>query len=236
ANATLDADFVERPFGVAAGKYSMLAVSDTGTGMDAATRSRLFEPFFTTKEPGKGTGLGLSIVHGIVKQNGGEIMVYSELGKGTTFKIYFPVAQITSEISPADSRPVLSRGHETILLSEDEEGIRKLVHRLLARQGYNVLVAETPDRAIEVARQYNGTIDLLLTDIVMPRMSGFDLAKALRETRPQMKVLYMSGYTDNQVNHTWVLSSETPFIQKPFSAADLLQRLRDAFGTSAAAS
>ena len=185
ANAALDADYAGRHIGVEPGRYCMLAVSDTGVGMDAATRSRLFEPFFTTKEAGKGTGLGLSIVYGIVKQNGGEIMVYSEPGQGTTFKIYFPAVEVPVEVDSREDRAGQMRGNETILLCEDEEGIRKLVHKMLARQGYRVLEAETPDQALEVARQHGEAIDLLLTDIVMPRMSGFDLAKAVRDLRPQ---------------------------------------------------
>ena len=232
ANVALDADYVGRHIGVAAGDYCMLAISDTGMGMDAATRNRLFEPFFTTKEAGKGTGLGLSIVYGIVKQNQGEIMVYSEPGRGTTFKIYFPMAQAPSETAGGGRRAEPARGNETILLCEDEEGIRRLVQRVLTRQGYRVLEAETPEQALLAARE---PIDLLLTDIVMPRMSGFDVAKAVRELQPQAKVVYMSGYTDSQISHNWVMGPETAFLQKPFTAADLSEKLREALGNSAAA-
>ncbi|SPE31607.1 PAS sensor protein [Candidatus Sulfopaludibacter sp. SbA6] len=235
ANAALDADYAGRHLGVTPGQYCMLAVSDTGVGMDAATRSRLFEPFFTTKEEGKGTGLGLSIVYGIVKQNGGEIMVYSEPGQGTTFKIYFPTVEVPVEFTNGEDRPGQMRGTETILLCEDEEGIRKLVHKMLARQGYRVLEAETPEQALEVARQHGQAIDLLLTDLVMPHLSGLELAKAVRDLRPAAKVVYMSGYTDNRITHNWVLDPETAFLQKPFTAADLSRKLREVLGSSAAA-
>ena len=230
SNETLDAEYTGRHIGVSEGPYCMLAISDTGTGMDAATRSRLFEPFFTTKEKGKGTGLGLSIVYGIVKQNGGEILVYSELGRGTTFKIYFPMVEVPAEMLTAENRQIEMGGNETILLCEDEEDIRKLICRVLVKQGYHVLEAGTPDRAIEIARQHTDTVHLLLTDVVMPRMSGFDLAESVREIRPEMKVLYMSGYTDKQVANGWVLEANTPFIQKPFTGADLSQKLREVLG------
>jgi len=235
ANAGLDADYAGPHLGVTPGQYCMLAVSDTGVGMHAATRSRLFEPFFTTKEEGKGTGLGLSIVYGIVKQNGGEIMVYSEPGQGTTFKIYFPTVEVPVEFTNGEDRPGQMRGTETILLCEDEEGIRKLVHKMLARQGYRVLEAETPEQALEVARQHGQAIDLLLTDLVMPHLSGLELAKAVRDLRPAAKVVYMSGYTDNRITHNWVLDPETAFLQKPFTAADLSRKLREVLGSSAAA-
>ncbi|HEV3201042.1 MAG TPA: CHASE3 domain-containing protein [Bryobacteraceae bacterium] len=236
ANQTLDAEYVGRHIGVEPGPYCMLAVSDTGTGMDAATRSRLFEPFFTTKEAGKGTGLGLSIVYGVVKQNGGEIMVYSELGKGTTFKIYLPMAVVPAEFATTEERPSEMRGSETVLLCEDEPAIRKLVHSMLTKYGYRVIEVESPDDALRLARQDGEHIHLLLTDIVMPQMSGFDLAHAIREIRPQVKVLYMSGYTDNQVSRSWVLDPGTPFIQKPFTGVALTQKVREALGNSAAAS
>ena len=237
ANRMLDAEYVGRHLGVEPGPYCLLAISDTGMGMDAATRSRLFEPFFTTKEAGKGTGLGLSIVYGIVKQNGGEIMVYSEPGKGTTFKIYFPMAVVPEDFAASEDHPSEMRGSETILLCEDEAAIRKLVHNMLTRHGYRVIEAESPDQAIQICRQPEGeTIHLLLTDIVMPQVSGFELAKAIRETRPQVKVLYMSGYTDNQVSRSWVLNPGTPFIQKPFTAVALTQKIQEALGSSAAAS
>ncbi len=236
ANQTLDADYVGRHIGVEPGHYCMLAISDTGTGMDAETRSRLFEPFFTTKEAGKGTGLGLSIVYGIVKQNNGEIMVYSEPGQGTTFKIYLPMVEVSEELSAQEARASEFRGTETILLCEDEDAIRRLVHAMLSKQGYRVLNASTPEEALRLSTQTAGPIQLLLTDIVMPRSSGFELMKEMREKRPGLKVLYMSGYTDNQVSRSWAIEPDTPFIQKPFTAAALTQKVREALGTAAATS
>jgi two-component system cell cycle sensor histidine kinase/response regulator CckA len=236
ANRTLDADYLERHIGVQAGPYCMLAVSDTGMGMDAETRSRLFEPFFTTKEAGKGTGLGLSIVYGIVKQSNGEIMVYSEPGQGTTFKIYFPMVEVPEELPAPEVRASEFRGTETILLCEDDEAIRRLVHAMLSKQGYRVMDTSTPEEALQVSKQAGGPIQLLLTDIVMPRTSGFELMNAMRQTRPDLKVLYMSGYTDNQVSRSWAIEPDTPFIQKPFTAAALTQKVREALGGSAATS
>ena len=228
SNVMLDEHYAGRHIGVSPGAYAQLAVSDTGTGMSEETRSRLFEPFFTTKEAGKGTGLGLAIVYGIVKQAGGEIMVYSEEGRGTTFKVYLPLVEVPAEIAASEARLVGMRGSETILLCEDEEHIRKLVETMLGRQGYRVLVADTPAGAVEFARQHQGPIDLLLTDIVMPQKSGFDLAREIREVRPGIKLLLMSGYTDNRVSSSWVLDAGTPFLQKPFSAASLTHKVREA--------
>src|SRR5579871_1752081 len=236
ANQMLDREYSGRHIGVQPGPYCMLAVSDTGTGMDAATRSRLFEPFFTTKETGKGTGLGLSIVYGIVKQNGGEIMVYSEPGKGTTFKIFFPMAVVPEAFAVEEERTTEARGSETVLLCEDEAAIRKLVHAMLTRCGYQVIDAERPEEAVQLATKHTDDIHLLLTDIVMPQMSGFDLAKEIRQVRPRIQVLYMSGYTDNQVSRSWVLNPDTPFIQKPFTAAALSQKVREALRRSSTAS
>ncbi|HEY1339642.1 MAG TPA: PAS domain S-box protein, partial [Bryobacteraceae bacterium] len=226
ANTTLDENYLGRHIGVKPGPYVMLAVSDTGAGMTQETKSRLFEPFFTTKEAGKGTGLGLSIVYGIVKQNGGDINVYSELGKGTSFKIYLPMAGAAAEAWKSEAPLGDLRGSETILLCEDETVIRRLVQSMLAKQGYTVLEAETPEKALEMARQPQA-IDLLLTDLVMPKMSGFELAHAVREIRPEIKLLYMSGYTDQRITGTWTMAPDTPFLQKPFTAALLAQRLRE---------
>jgi two-component system cell cycle sensor histidine kinase/response regulator CckA len=230
ANRTLDAEYTGRHIGVTPGPYCMLAISDTGTGIDAVTQARIFEPFFTTKESGKGTGLGLSIVYGIVKQNGGEVMVYSEVGKGTTFKIYFPLTAVPGESSSAAVHPPEMGGTETILLCEDEISIRKLVRAMLVKFGYQVIEAETPERAVEITRTSPDPIHLLLTDIVMPQINGFDLAHKVQGMRPQVKVLFMSGYTDNQVSRSWVLDPGTPFIQKPFTAASLTQKVREAIG------
>jgi len=235
ANQVLDTGYVGRHIGVTPGPYCLLAISDTGMGMDAQTRSRLFEPFFTTKEAGKGTGLGLAIVYGIVKQNGGEIMVYSEAGKGTTFKIYLPMVEAAEEQPKAAGAHVAIRGSETILLCEDEGSIRKLVRTMLEKQGYRVLEAGGPDEAVRISQETAAPIHLLLTDIIMPHTSGFDLAKRLREIAPAMKVLYMSGYTDNQVSRVWSQQPDAPFIQKPFTAEGLAQKLREALCSSATA-
>jgi PAS domain S-box-containing protein len=233
ANIFLDDGYADRHVGVKPGHYCMLAVSDTGTGMTPEIKSRIFEPFFTTKESGKGTGLGLSIVYGVVKQGSGDIMVYSEVGKGTTFKLYFPMTEVPAVMAEANTRVEQLRGSETVLLCEDEERIRKLVYAMLAKQGYKVLEAETPDAAMRMAREYAGPIDLLLTDIVMPQMSGIELAKSVFGMLPEIKVLYMSGYTDNRVNAGWVLEPNVPFLHKPFTAAGLMQKVREALGTEA---
>ncbi|HEV2446417.1 MAG TPA: PAS domain S-box protein, partial [Candidatus Sulfopaludibacter sp.] len=236
AAVTLDENYTGRHIGVTPGPYVMLAISDTGCGMSDETKSRLFEPFFTTKEAGKGTGLGLSIVYGIVKQNGGEIVVYSELGKGTTFKIDLPIAEAPAALPAGEQRTQQARGSETVLVCEDEPGIRKLVIALLTKQGYRVLETENPRDALEILQAHNGSIHLLLTDIVMPRVNGFELARQARALRPNIRVLYMSGYTDNHVSASWNLDPSTPFLHKPFTAATLAQRVREALETPAAAS
>jgi PAS domain S-box-containing protein len=228
ANVVLDENYVDRHVGVKPGHYCVLAVSDTGMGMSAEVKARIFEPFFTTKESGKGTGLGLSIVYGVMKQSGGDIMVYSEEGRGTTFKLYFPMAEAPAEGVAANRGILELRGSETVLLCEDEGRIRKLVLAMLIKHGYKVLEAETPELAIGLARDHSGPIDLLLTDIVMPQISGNDLAKTVQELRPKVKVLYMSGYTDNRVNASWVLDPDVPFLHKPFTAAGLMQKVREA--------
>lgn len=234
-NVMLDADYAGRHIGVRPGPYVMLAISDTGTGMTEETKRRLFEPFFTTKDPGKGTGLGLSIVYGIVKQNGGEIMVYSELGRGTTFKIYLPAATMPAELAVAEERANGMRGSETVLVCEDESGIRKLVVAMLSKNGYSVLEAEKPQEAISMLHNQDGAIHLLLTDIVMPQINGFELARIAREVRPAIHVLYMSGYTDNQVSANWTVDPGTPFLHKPFSASTLAHKVREALTSPAAA-
>jgi two-component system cell cycle sensor histidine kinase/response regulator CckA len=233
ANVFLDDSYADRHMGVKPGPYCMLAVSDTGTGMTPEVKSRIFEPFFTTKESGKGTGLGLSIVYGVVKQSGGDIMVYSEVRKGTTFKLYFPMTEVPAVMAEAKGRVEELRGCETVLLCEDEERIRKLVFAMLVKQGYKVLETGAPEAAMRIAREHNAPIDLLLTDIVMPQMSGFDLAKSVMEMRPEIKVLYMSGYTDNRISASWVLESSVPFLHKPFTAAGLTQKVREVLGAEA---
>jgi signal transduction histidine kinase/CheY-like chemotaxis protein len=236
AAARLDEHYAGRHFGVAPGSYVMLAISDTGVGMDAATKARIFEPFFTTKEPGKGTGLGLSIVHGIVKQASGEVLVYSEPGHGTTFKMYLPAVDTPADAGHGDQIALEARGGETVLVCEDDAHILNLVHTILERHGYRILEAATPRAALELAGAHDGEIHLLITDIVMPEKSGFELAKDLKTIRPNLKVLLMSGYTDRRVSGSWVLTPETPFLQKPFTAATLTRKIREVLGHELAAS
>jgi CheY-like chemotaxis protein len=194
--------------------------------MDEATRARIFEPFFTTKEPGKGTGLGLSTVYGIVKQSGGDIMVYSEPGQGAAFKIYLPARESSAINLPAThAQPALSRGSETILLVEDEDMVRDLVRTVLRAAGYRVLEAAHGEAALSLAAQHQGAIDLLMTDVVMPHMGGRELAEQLKALRPGMKVLFTSGYTDDTVVRHGVLEAE--FLPKPFSPGGLASKVRE---------
>jgi CheY-like chemotaxis protein len=207
----------------------MLTVSDTGMGMDAETQTHIFEPFFTTKELGKGTGLGLATVYGVVKQSEGYIWVYSEPGNGTTFKIYFPRVDEPVEVAEI-GRPKAAqlRGSETILIAEDAEPLRKLTCSFFESNGYKVLAAGSGAEAIKMAAEYPEPIHLLLTDVVMPRMSGPELANRLTAARPEMRVVYMSGYTDDAIVHYGVLEPGTFFIEKPFSRDVLLGKVRDA--------
>ena len=213
---------------VTPGRFALLAVSDTGVGMDEKTRAKIFEPFFTTKGQGKGTGLGLATVYGIVKQSNGFIWVYSEPGQGATFKVYFPViesAPATDQLGKTEE--ITPRGVETILLVEDSDGVRDIARRVLERQGYHVLVASSASGALELARGFSGTIHLLLTDVVMPEMSGRVLSETFAQEYPDAKVLFMSGYTDDAVVRHGVLQAETPYLQKPFSPHALAGRVRE---------
>jgi PAS domain S-box-containing protein len=228
ANVDLDEDYCRLHPGVKAGKYVMLAVTDTGTGMDAETQAHIFEPFFTTKEPGKGTGLGLSTVYGIVKQSGGWIWVYSEVGLGTTFKIYLPkVEEVVSPDRSSGPRSMLPRGTQTILLVEDQEGIRDLARPFLENIGYKILEASNGEMAIQIARQFKGKIDLLLTDLVMPKMGGRELAQRLVALRPDVRVLYMSGYAEYAPAYAGTLEDDAFRLQKPFSMDALAHKVRE---------
>ena len=227
-NVSLAADSHFSDVQVVPGRYVLLAVSDTGIGMEAATRARIFEPFFTTKAPGTGTGLGLSTVYGIVKQSGGYIFVYSEPGQGATFKIYLPRVDGTAEKRPAgDSEDSAPRGTGTILLVEDEEVVRNLTREILEQVGYTVLAASGAAEARALCEAHTGPIHLLLTDVVMPETGGRELSVALAPLRPGMRVLFMSGYTDNAAVLHGVVESGSAFLQKPFTPAGLAHKVRE---------
>jgi CheY-like chemotaxis protein len=209
------------------GAYVLLTVADNGFGMDANTTARVFEPFFTTKAQGRGTGLGLSTVYGIVKQSGGHITVSSELDRGTTFRVYLPRVDEPVDRLPTAPAPRLLDGTETVLVAEDEAGVRRLIQRVLEHHGYQVLAVATPHDAIEMARGFAEPIHLLLSDVVLPHMSGRALASHVTDIRPEVRVLYTSGYTDNTITQLGVLEPGTPFIQKPFTPDTLLRKVRE---------
>jgi len=233
ANVELDEHYVQRHVTVTPGSYVMLAVSDTGCGMDAETQARIFEPFFTTKEPGKGTGLGLAMVYGIVQQSGGYIWVYSEVGRGTTFKIYLPRVAAEPPVAPSGERGAPPRGSETILLVEDEAQVRALARLVLEGCGYTVLAASCGDEALRLAAEHLGPIHLLLTDVVMPGMSGRELAQALAARGHPVPVLYTSGYTNDAIVHHGVVDDEFVLLQKPFTPDALARAVRRALDTAA---
>ena len=228
ANVELDESYARNHVAVTPGRYVMVSVSDTGVGMIPEVKERVFEPFFTTKERGRGTGLGLSTVYGIVKQSGGNIWVYSEPKKGTTFKIYLPrVDEPLEELMERVESKELPRGDETILVVEDDDEVRKLAVRILRRQGYTVLEGSHGDEAYNICEQHGGPIHLLLTDVVMPQMSGRELAERMASIRPEIKVLYMSGYTDNAIAYHGILEKGINYIQKPFTVDGLARKVRE---------
>jgi PAS domain S-box-containing protein len=232
-NVHLDETYVRTHLGVEPGEFVMIAMTDTGHGMDAATRQHIFEPFFTTKQQGKGTGLGLATVYGMVKQAGGDIWVYSEVGRGTTFKLYFPrVQEAVPDLAEgkSDSR---ASGGETVLVVEDENAVRDLTVKMLKQLGYVVLAAASGPEALEISRSDPRRIAALVTDVVMPHMSGRQVADELLLVRPDMKVLYLSGYTESTVIHHGVLDSAVDFLAKPFSREALGQKLREILGKPA---
>jgi two-component system, cell cycle sensor histidine kinase and response regulator CckA len=228
ANAEIDQEHAARQAGVNPGRYVELAVTDTGSGMDAKTLARMFEPFFTTKEKGRGTGLGLSTAYGVVKQSGGNIWVQSEPGRGTTFKVYLPrtFAAATATIVPAPTGARRPTGTETVLVVDDEEALGKIAERTLRKSGYTVLTAASADEALLAGAAHPGDIHLLLTDVIMPKMNGRALAHELSKTRPAMKVLYMSGYSDDAISLRGVLEEGTSLLEKPFTATELARKVR----------
>ena len=229
ANVELDEEYSRRHYPMTPGSCVMLAISDTGCGMDAETQAHIFEPFFTTKETGKGTGLGLATVYGIVKQSGGYVWVYSEVEQGTTFKIYLPLVE--EALEAAEVKAVAAAGgSETVLLVEDEGEVRSLARRVLEEKGYRVLEAGNGEDALLVAEQHKGPIHLLLTDVVMPGMSGRELGERLTPLRRDMKILYMSGYTDDAILQHDVLGPDTAFLQKPFTPDAIARKLREVLG------
>jgi len=233
ANVTLDANYARFHAPAKPGDYVMLAISDTGMGMDAETQAHIFEPFYTTKGL-KGTGLGLSTVYGIVKQSEGYIWLYSETGKGTSFKIYLPRFSATGEAlatQPALAQEQTSKGHETILLVEDEENLRRLARQSLENKGYNVIDAPDGAAAIKISQAHPGPIHLLLTDVIMPGMNGRELANKLSPTRLEMRVLFMSGYTENHIGHNGTLDEGITLLQKPFTLSALRSKVREMLDT-----
>ncbi|MGH8120992.1 MAG: ATP-binding protein, partial [Gammaproteobacteria bacterium] len=229
SNVELDKNYAALHPEVKAGPYVMLAISDTGTGIKPEDQTHIFEPFFTTKEKGKGTGLGLATTYGIVKQSGGYIYLYSELGIGTTFRVYLPPAELADSLGGVlpETRQLLSRNHETILLVEDENNVRSLAHMILKSCGYNILEAESGDAALRLCEQHQGPIHLLLSDVIMPGMNGQELASHLMPGYPDMRVLYVSGYTDDVITHQGILTEGTVFLSKPFTSEALARKVHE---------
>jgi two-component system cell cycle sensor histidine kinase/response regulator CckA len=233
--ANLGPDYAQTHFNVTPGRYVSLAVTDTGQGMTKATQDHLFEPFYTTKDIGKGTGLGLSTIYGIVKQNNGDIWVYSELGKGSTFKIYLPAVENQIESAPSEPGKTIRSGNETILLVEDEAGLRQMTKELLERLGYTVLAAASGPEAIRISSLHSGFVHLLLTDVVMPNTSGREVSERLRRLGRPTRVLYMSGYPSETVVHHGVLEPNVGFLEKPFTPESLARKVREVLDAPVAA-
>jgi len=228
SNVEIDEEYSARHPALLPGSHAMLSVTDAGCGMDANTKARIFEPFFTTKEVGKGTGLGLSTVYGIVQQSRGSVWVYSEVGIGTTFKIYFPcVSPVLENAAPSDKPVKVEGGSQTILLVEDETALLEVTHRSLETLGYAILAAQSPAEAIRISEGHPGPIHLMVTDVIMPGMSGAQLASRLSVLRPEMKVLYVSGYTDGSIVRHGVLKAGLAFLQKPFPPKTLAQKVSE---------
>jgi PAS domain S-box-containing protein len=234
SNAVLDEEYAARHDDVTPGEYVMLAISDTGVGMDEEVRRHIFEPFYTTKKRGEGTGLGLASCYGLVRQARGHIWVYSEPNHGTTFKIYLPRVYATPASASAPTPPAPIGGSEVILVVEDEELVLRLAVRVLEMNGHRVLSATTAEAAMTVAAEYRGNIDLLLTDVILPKMNGRQLAQKLTAQRPGLRVLYASGYTDNMIVHHGVLDAGVEFLQKPYMPSTLMRKVRDVLGRPAA--
>src|SRR5216110_3175322 len=226
-NVDLDADYPTDRVTIPAGRYVMLAVTDTGTGMDAQTKARIFEPFFTTKAVGKGTGLGLATVYGAVQQSGGHIWLYSEVGQGTSFKIYLPRVDAVHAPAPVAEAAVVLDGSETVLVAEDEDAVRQIIEKALQARGYKVMVARDGSEALALASRHAGQIDLLVSDVIMPDMNGRVLSQRLTQGRPTIKTLYLSGYTDDAILHHGVLEEGVAFLQKPFSLGALARKVRE---------
>jgi two-component system, cell cycle sensor histidine kinase and response regulator CckA len=226
-NVDLTENYATHHLNAKPGPHVLLSVSDSGHGMDQATRERLFEPFFTTKTPGKGTGLGLSTAFGIIKQSGGSLEVYSEPDRGTSVKVYLPRIDQPAALDPEELKRKVARGSETILLVEDDEMVRNLVRETLEREGYHLMAEADPVEARHLAERFRGTIQLLITDVVMPKINGRELAEQITRRRPETKVLYMSGYTDSAIVNNGLLEREVSFLQKPFSPGALTQKVRE---------
>ncbi len=228
ATITLNKNHLKNFPGLGAGDYAVITIADTGTGMSEEVKAHLFEPFFTTKPLGKGTGLGLATCFGIVKQNNGQIIVQSELGKGAVFKIYFPQLPLTPEFLPVPIQPpVAAGGDETVLLVEDEPAVREFAVAALREKGYAVVEAVNGAEGLHLARHHDGKIDLVLTDVVMPVMGGKEMADALRASHPDTKVLFTSGYTDDALVQHGVLRPDIKFLQKPYMTATLTRKVRE---------